>query len=91
MSLIADKNIRIFDTTAIQRNDCIRVKRAGDSTARNGIVTSVSESTVEVLFGNIQNKSTSFLRIDAVDVAVGVWEIYWTTDFVTINYENNVC
>jgi len=91
MPLIADKNINVFDTTAIHRNDCIRVKRAGESTARNGLVTMVSESTIEVLFGNVQNRSTSFLRIEAVDVAIGVWEVYWTTDFVTVNYENNAC
>lgn len=32
MTLLADKNIKIFDLSVISRGDCIRVKRAGDFT-----------------------------------------------------------
>ena len=87
MSLIADRNVQIFDLDTIGRGDLIRVRRAGESTFRNGFVTRVSEPMMEILFANVQNNATSFLQIMAVDVAVGVWEIRWSRDLVTINVE----
>ena len=86
-SLIADRNIQIFDKNAIGRGDLIRVRRAGDNTFRNGFVTRVTETMMEILFANVQNNATSFLQIMAVDVAIGVWEIRWSRDLVTINVE----
>jgi len=87
MGLISDKNINIFDLAAVKRGDAISVRRAGETQFRNGLVTKASENQLEVLYSNIQNNSTSYLQISAIDVAVGVWEIYWTTDFKTINYQ----
>jgi hypothetical protein len=89
MALITDKAVKTFDLSAVHRGDCARVKRAGDTAWRNGFVTKITESVIEVLYCNIQNNATSYLTITAVDVAVGVWEVYWTADFQTINYENN--
>jgi hypothetical protein len=86
MSLILGRNVQAFDIDIIKRGDCVRAKRAGDTIYRNGIVTKVTESMVEVLYSNVQNNATSFINIYAVDVAVGVWEIFWTCDFKTINY-----
>ena len=86
MGLITGKTVQTFDLTAISRGDCIRVKRAGDTTFRNGFVTKLTENQIEVLYSNTQNNATSFLQISAIDVAVGVWEIYWTSDFVIVNY-----
>jgi len=88
MSLTIDKSVPIFDLTAINRGDCIRIRRAGDSLPRNGIVTRLDENAMQILFANVQNNATSFLQIPAVDVAVGIWEIWWTTDFITINYQS---
>ena len=86
MALIINQNVPAFDLTMISRGDCIRIRRATDTTARNGIVTRATESLIEVLFSNVQNNATSFLQLTAGDVAIGVWEIWWTTDFQTINY-----
>ncbi len=87
MALIADNSVKIFDSSSISRGDCIRFKRANDAYFRNGIVTRVTERTIEVLYGNIQNNQTSYLQILAADVVNAVWELYWTTDFLTINHE----
>ena len=87
MGMTTGINISVFDLTIVNRGDAIRFRRAGDTTFRNGIITRASNDQVEVLFSNIQNASTSFAQINAVDVAIGVWEIFWTTDFVTINYQ----
>jgi hypothetical protein len=80
-------NIAVFDKTLVNRLDAVRFRRAGDTSFRNGIITKVSDNQIEILGGNIQNQATSFTQINAVDVAVGVWEIYWTTDFITVNYQ----
>lgn len=86
MSLIVDKNVAVFDRKIINRGDAIRFRRAGETVPRNGFVTSVSDKQLQVLYANVQNTANSFIHIDAVDVAVGVWEIWWTTDFKEINY-----
>ncbi|MFP3153130.1 DUF5026 domain-containing protein [Lachnospiraceae bacterium ZAX-1] len=89
MALIVDTAVKAFDLTQIHRGDCIRVKRNGDTTAKNGFVTKVGEKQIEILYCNTQNNATSYLPILAVDVAIGMWEIWWTTDFATINVEND--
>jgi len=88
MALLEEKAVKIFDLSAIERGDCIRLKRAGDMVFKNGFVTQTTETQIQVLYCNTQNNATSYLSILAADVAVGVWEIYWTSDFQTINCEN---
>lgn len=89
MPLITNATHEIFDLTQIHRADCIRIRRAGDTTFRNGFVTEVTADKLRLLYCNIQNNATSYLDILAADVAIGVWEIYWTSDFQTVNYEMN--
>ena len=88
MALILDKTVKIFDLSAIHRGDCVRIRRTGDTTFKNGFVTQVSEMQIQILYCNTQNTATSYLSVLAADVAVGVWEVYWTSDFQTINCEN---
>ena len=90
MSLIVDNTTAIFDRTNIKRGDAIRFRRAGDTVARNGIVTKVTDKQLQAIYANTQNTANSFVQIDAVDVAVGVWEVWWTSDFEEINYNPGV-
>lgn len=89
MALIKSATHEEFDLSQVRRGDCIRVRRAGDTTAKNGFVTEVSASKLRLLYCNTQNSATSYLDLNVADVAIGVWEIYWTSDFQTVNYENN--
>ena len=84
--LITSRSIPTFDASVINRGDAIRIRRATDTAARNGIVTRVTEAMVEILVGNVQNNATSFVQLSAGDVAIGVWEVWWTADFQTVNY-----
>ncbi|MDR3148630.1 MAG: DUF5026 domain-containing protein [Oscillospiraceae bacterium] len=86
MALIADKDVKVFDLTEIHRGDCVRVRKNGDDSFRNGVVIKAEESKIVVLYSNIQNEATSYLFIFPADVADDAWEMYWTTDFVTINH-----
>ncbi len=89
MALVIDTSVKAFDLEAIHRGDCIRIRRAGDTTYKNGIVTKVTEKEIQILYANTQNTATSYATITAADVAIGVWEVWWTTDFQTVNYEFN--
>ena len=89
MALVRNATHAEFDLAQIRRGDCIRVKRAGDSTAKNGFVTEITANKLRLLYSNTQNNASSYLEITAADVSVGLWEIYWTQDFQTVNYENN--
>ena len=89
MALIMNATHAEFDLAQIRRGDCIRVKRTGDTTAKNGFVTEAATNKLRLLYCNTQNTAASDLEITAAYVAVGVWEIYWTQDFQTVNYENN--
>jgi hypothetical protein len=86
MALILNKSVPVFDTDAIKRGDAIRIRRATDTTFRNGIVTRIDPGQIQILVSNVQNNATSFVHLEAGDVNIGVWEIWWTTDFVTTNY-----
>jgi hypothetical protein len=86
MALIINVNVPKFDSDIIKQSDAIRVRRATEQTMRNGIVTRVTDTVLEIVVGNIQNSSTSFMQLHAGDVAIGVWEIWWTTDFKDIMY-----
>ena len=87
MSLIKDETKAVFDLTQIHRSDCISIKRTGDTTFRNGFVTEVSPGRITLLYCNIQNNATSYLNVYATDIVNGMWEIYWTSDFITVNHE----
>ena len=89
MALLTNMTQAVFDLSQIRRGDCIRVRRTGDTAFRNGFVTEAASDKLRLLYCNTQNNATSYLDILAADAAVGVWEIYWTTDFQTVNYENN--
>ncbi len=87
MALIKSETQTVYDLSQIQRGDCIRIRRAGDTTARNGFVTEAAADRLVVLYCNVQNNATSYLEVLAADVAVGAWEIYWTTDFQDVKHE----
>ena len=87
MALIKSETQTVYDLPQIQRGDCIRIRRAGDTTARNGFVTEAAADRLVVLYCNVQNNATSYLEVLAADVAVGAWEIYWTTDFQDVKHE----
>ncbi len=89
MALTANKAVKIFDLSEIHRSDCVRIRRAGDTAFKNGFVTQANEMQLQILYCNTQNNAASYLSVLASDVAAGVWEIYWTSDFQAVHYENN--
>lgn len=86
MALIKTENKTLVDTSQIHRGDCIRVRRAADTTVRNGFVTEVDAEKIRLLYCNTQNYATSYLDITAADLQLGAYEVWWTTDFETVNH-----
>lgn len=87
MALVKDEPQKVFDLGLIGRGDCIRIKRKGDTTARNGFVTEARKDRLTVLYCNIQSNACSYINITAEDVELGAWEVCWTRDFETVYKE----
>lgn len=86
--LVIDKAAKVFDVDMIKKGDCIRVKYSNDPYYKNGFVTLASEEKIQLLYSNNQGNAASYLQIPAKEVSAGLWEIYWTSDFITINHES---
>jgi hypothetical protein len=84
--LIIDKDIKAFDLSAIHHGDVIRVKRAEEQHAINGIVMRANERDLLVLVAASHGNSTRYFDITALEVSAGVYELWWTSDFVTIDH-----
>lgn len=86
MALIAHKSVPVFDLTVVHAGDAVRVCRASETTAHNGIITQAYDRQLQVLVPHMQSNATRFMLVDAADVAKGMWDIWWTADFETINH-----
>lgn len=89
MPLIIDGTGKIFDTTSVQKGDLIRAKYAGWDKPRNGIITTVSEKALTVLFLPGIGNATNYYKVLATEVQKGKWIIRWSSDLKTINAEGD--
>lgn len=87
MPLIKEGNIKVFDTEAVHKGDLVRAQYHTWPEPRNGLLASVSEERLTVLFlpglGNVSN----YFPIAAAEVAAGLWKVRWSSDLETIDAE----
>ena len=87
MPLIKEGSIKAFDTEAVHKGDLVRAQYNTWPEPRNGLLASVSEERLAVLFlpglGNVSN----YFPIAAAEVAVGLWKVRWSSDLETIDTE----
>ena len=87
MSLIKEGSIRAFDTEAIHKGDLVRAQYHTWPEPRNGLLASITEERLTVLFlpglGNVSN----YFPIAAAEVAEGLWKVRWSSDLETIDAE----
>lgn len=85
MPLIKEGRIIAFDTVVVHKGDLVRAQYHTWPESRNGLLASVSEEQLTVLFlpglGNVSN----YFPIAAAEVAAGLWKIRWSSDLETIN------
>ena len=87
MSLIKEGSIRAFDTEAIHKGDLVRAQYHTWPEPRNGLLASITEERLTLLFlpglGNVYNN----FPIAAAEVAAGLWKVRWSSDLETIDAE----
>lgn len=87
MALMKESSIQAFDTTAIHKGDLVRAQYHTWPEPRNGLLASVNENRLTVLFlpglGNVSN----YFPITAEEVSAGLWTVLWSSDLETINTE----
>ncbi len=87
MPLIKDTINIVFDKASVHKGDLIRAKHETWEEPRNGIVTTVSDNKLTVLFLPGLGNVTNYFTILASEVAAGKWTVKWTTDMETIKTE----
>lgn len=88
MNLIADVQEKIFDCTAIKRGDLISAKHSCWKEPKTGIVSAVTKEEIKILYQPPIANVTSFLTIQAEDVAAGQWTIRWSEKLESIEEYN---
>lgn len=87
MPLIKEGSIRTFDTEVIHKGDLVRAQYHTWPEPRNGLLASVNEERLTVLFlpglGNVSN----YFPISAAEVAAGLWKVRWSSDLETVDAE----
>lgn len=88
MPLITDTINKVFDKASVHKGDLIRAKHVTWDEPRNGIVTTVSDNKLTVLFLPGLGNVTNYFTILASEVETGKWTVRWTTDMEIINTED---
>lgn len=87
MPLIKEDSIRTFDMEAVHKGDLVRAQYHTWPEPRNGLLASVNEGRLTVLFlpglGNVSN----YFPIAAAEVAAGLWNVRWSSDLEAIHSE----
>lgn len=87
MSILTTSTEKAFDKTKIAKGDLIRAKYAGWDEAMNGIVASVKDSEIRILYVGTITNVTNYFTIKAEEVSDGKWEITWSHDLATTETE----
>lgn len=87
MALIKSVTANTIDTAQVSVGDCIRAKRTSWTDFLNGFVTEVDSDKVVCLYSTESASAVNYFTIPADEVAAGMWQIYWTADFITIKSE----
>lgn len=89
MNILADVAQKVFDTEVLKRGNAIRIKRHDGTVDRMGLVHKATPTKLTILYSNVQNTAVSYYEILASDVALGIWEIYWSADLMTVHHEGS--
>lgn len=88
MPILTTETITGIDKTAIRKGDMIRAKYISWTRAINGIVAGVTVETITVLYIGTGGNVSNYFTITAAELADGVWELSWSSDFSSVSTEN---
>lgn len=84
MALIKNDTVPQFDLDEISLRDFVRAKYKTWDEPRNGIVVSVSEDALSVIFLPLIHLATRYYIIKAQEVSDGKWDISYSHDLETV-------
>lgn len=87
MSLLKESAIKAFDTTAVHVGDLVRAQYHTWPEPRNGVIASVNEQELAVLYLPGLRNVSNYFPIAAAEVADGKWTVIWSSDLKTIQEE----
>ena len=89
MSVLITAPTTSIDKTQIKKGDFIRAQYHAWSSAYNGLVAAVSLSEIRVLYIVKSNSMTSYFTISADEIAAGLWDLSWSSNFTDIRTEDD--
>lgn len=87
MALISSAAAPVFDKTAIKQRDFIRAQYHTWPEPRNGLVVSVTDSTIQAVFLPGVHTATCYYEVKAQEIADGKWSVLYSSDLATISKE----
>ena len=84
MSIIETRDSPVFNSAEIHERDLVRAKYRTWTEPRNGLVVTVEDNLLTVIFLPAINRATCYFTIKAQEVLDQKWEILYTTDMETI-------
>lgn len=87
MALISSAAAPVFDKTAIKQRDFIRAQYHTWPEPRNGLVVSVTGSTIQAIFLPGVHTATCYYEVKAQEIADGKWSVLYSSDLTTISKE----
>ena len=87
MPLNKESSIKAFDTEAVHKGDLVRAQYHTWPEPRNGVIASVTEEELDVLYLPGLRNVSNYFPIKAAEVADGKWSILWSSDLKEINEE----
>ena len=84
MAIIETRDSPVFNAEEIHERDLVRAKYHTWTEPRNGLVVTVEDNLLTVIFLPAINRATCYFTIKAQEVLDQKWEILYTTDMETI-------
>ena len=73
-----------FDKSLIKKNDFIRAQYSKWDEPQNGIVASVTDNEIRVLYIPSVGNVTNYFNIPSDEVEKGLWSLSWSSDLKEI-------
>jgi hypothetical protein len=84
MPLIKEKEAPVFDREQVHKGDLIRAKHKTWDEYLNGVVVSVSDDRIIVLYYTGYGNVSNHFSMDSGEVQRGEWQAVWTSDMETM-------
>lgn len=89
MSVLITASTTAIDKNQIKKGDFIRAQYHTWSSAYNGLVAAVSASEIRVLYIAKSDNMTNYFTIPVEEIAAGLWELTWSSNFTDVKTEDD--